>query len=137
MLEDLKNIRSQKSDLQKFGITMGLILLAIAGFLFFKEKESSRILFILGFAFLIVGFKIPFVLKPIYWIWMILSTILGWIMTRLILCLVYYIILTPIGLIKRLCGKKFLELNFDYSKESYWNIKEVETFDNKKYEKQF
>jgi len=137
LLEDLKNIRSQKSDLQKFGITMGLILLAIAGFLFFKEKESSRILFILGFAFLIVGFKIPFVLKPIYWIWMILSTILGWIMTRLILCLVYYIILTPIGLIKRLCGKKFLELNFDYSKESYWNIKEVETFDNKKYEKQF
>ena len=137
MLEEIKNIKSEKSDLRKFGITIGVILLIIAGFLFWKEKESFQILLTFGVTFCILGIAIPFILKPIYWIWMIFAIILGWIMTRIILSLLFYIIFTTIGLISRLFGKQFLELKWDHSQNSYWNMKTVEPFNKKNYEKQF
>ena len=137
MLEEIKNIKSEKSDLRKFGITIGVILLIIAGFLFWKEKESFQILLTFGVALCILGIAIPFILKPIYWAWMIFATILGWIMTRVILSLIFYIIVTPIGLILRFFGKQFLELRWDKSKESYWNFRTNQHLQNKNYEKQF
>jgi len=137
MLEEIKNIKSEKSDLRKFGITIGVILLIIAGFLFWKEKESFQILLTFGVTLCILGIAIPFILKPIYWVWMIFATILGWIMTRVILSLLFYIIFTPIGLILRFFGKQFLELRWDKSKESYWNFRTNEHLKKENYEKQF
>ena len=137
MLEEIKNIKSEKSDLRKFGITFGVILLIIAGFLFWKEKESFQLLFTFGVTLFILGIAIPFILKPIYWVWMIFATILGWIMTRVILSLLFYIIVTPIGLIARFFGKQFLELQWDKSKESYWNFRTNEHLKKENYEKQF
>ena len=137
MLEEIKNIKSEKSDIRKFGITIGVILLIIAGFLFWKEKESFQILFTFGVTLCILGIAIPFILKPIYWVWMIFATILGWIMTRVILSLLFYTIFTPIGLILRFFGKQFLELRWDKSKESYWNFRTNEHLKKENYEKQF
>ena len=137
MIKEIKNIKSEKSDLRKFGITIGVILLIIAGFLFWKEKESFQLLFTFGVTLFILGIAIPFILKPIYWVWMIFATILGWIMTRVILSSLFYIILTPIGLILRFFGKQFLELRWDKSKESYWNFRTNEHLKKENYEKQF
>ena len=137
MIEDIRNIKSEKSDLHKFGITIGIILVMIAGFLFWKEKESFQILLTIGVVLSVLGFAMPVVLKPIYWIWMIFATILGWIMTRVILSLLFYVVFTSIGLTLRFFGKQFLELRWDKSKESYWNFRTNEHLQNKNYEKQF
>ena len=137
MLEEIKNIKSEKSDMRKFGIAIGVILLVIAGFLFWKEKESYQIFLTVGTILFVLGILVPAVLKPIYWIWMIFATILGWIMTRVILSLLFYAIITPIGLILRVFGKQFLELRWDKSKESYWNFRTNEHRQNENYEKQF
>ncbi len=136
MLEEIKNIKSEKSDLRKFGITIGVILLIIAGFLFWKEKESFQILLTFGVTLCILGIAIPFILKPIYWVWMIFATILGWIMTRVILSLLFYMILTPIGLISRLFGKQFLELKWNKTDSTYWNYRS-KRLNRESYEKQF
>ena len=137
MLEELRNIKSEKSDIRKFGITIGIILMIIAGFLFWKEKETFQIFLSIGSVLCVFGLAIPVVLKPIYWIWMFFSTILGWVMTRVILSLLFYAGLTPIGLISRLFGKQFLELRWDKSKESYWNLRTNVVLEKEKYEKQF
>jgi hypothetical protein len=136
MLEEIKNIRSEKTDMRNFGITVGIIFMIIAGFLFWKEIESFQILLMVGIVLSLLGFAIPVILKPIYWVWMIFATILGWVMTRVILSLMFYLIFTPIGLISRLFGKQFIELKWDSSKDSYWNYRPVKS---KKisYEKQF
>ncbi len=136
MLEEIKNIKSNKSALRTFGITVGLILMIIAGFFFWKGKEIFYIFFTPGFALCFLGFAIPYLLKPIYWIWMIFATILGWVMTRVILSLLFYVILTPIGLIARLFGKQFVELRWDKSKKSYWNYRSGMPVTGN-YEKQF
>mgnify|MGYP001243983998 FL=1 len=136
MLEEIKNIKSDKSALRTFGITVGLILMIIAGFFFWKGKEIFYIFLTSGVALCFLGFAIPYLLKPIYWIWMIFATIIGWVMTRVILSLLFYVILTPIGLIARLFGKQFVELRWDKSKKSYWNYRSgMPVTEN--YEKQF
>ena len=137
MIEDIRNIKSEKSDLRNFGITVGIILLVISGFLFWKEKESFQIIFAIGIILFLTAIVIPEVLKPVYWMWMIFAIILGWFMTRVILSLLFYIIFTSIGLTFRLFGKQFLELRWDKSKESYWNFRTNEQQQKENYEKQF
>ena len=137
MIEEIKNISSEKSDFRKFGITIGLLLMVIAGFLFWRSKESFEILLASGFVLFVLGLVIPVVLKPIYWIWMILAIILGWIMTRVILGLLFYVVVTPIGMLSRLFGSNFLDLKWDKSKDSYWNVRTTRQRDNEDYERQF
>ena len=137
MFEEIKNIKSEKSDLRKFGITIGIILIIIAGFLFWKEKESFQIFLAIGITLFLTAIAIPFILKPVYWIWMIFAIILGWFMTRVILSLLFYVVFTSIGLTLRFFGKQFLELRWDKSKESYWNFRTNEHLKKENYEKQF
>ena len=76
-------------------------------------------------------------LKPFFLIWMIFATILGGLMTRLILSLVFYLILTPIGLILRIFRKQFLELEWNKTDSTYWNYRSTDVLETEKYEKQF
>ena len=123
MLEEIKNIKSEKSDLRNFGIIVGIVLLIISGFLFWKEKESFQIFLAIGITLFLTATAIPAVLKPVYWIWMIFAIIHGWFMTRVILSLLFYVLFTSIGLTLRFFGKQFLELRWEKSKESYWNFR--------------
>ena len=137
MIDEIKNIKTEVIDLRKFGIIVGTVLLIIAGLLFWKEKESFQLFLAIGTVLFVTGIAIPFTLKPFYWVWMVFSIILGWFMTRVILSLLFYVILTPIGLIARLMGKQFLDLKLDHSKQSCWNMRTIDTFDTQNYEKQF
>ena len=137
MLEEVKNIKSKKRELRNFGITLGIIFLVISGFLFWKEKDSLTIFIAISITWFITAIAIPSVLKPVYWIWMIVGIIIGWFMTRVILSLLFYLVFTPIGLILRFFGKQFLELSWDNSKESYWNFRVNEDIKKGSYEKQF
>ena len=67
---------------------------------------------------------------------MLLANILSWVMSRVILSILYYIVITPIGLIARIFRKQFIELKWDKSKDSYWNYLPG-AVGNKSYEKQF
>ena len=100
-----------------------------------KKKESFQIFLAIGITWFFTAIAIPFVLKPVYWIWMIFGIILGWFMTRVILSLLFYVVFTPIGLILRFFGKQFLELRWDNSKESYWNYRVNEDLKKRKLRK--
>ena len=137
MLEEIKLIKTENKDLRSFGITFGIIFLIIAGFLLYIENESFRLFIVISSAFIIFGFLIPIILKPIYIVWMSFAIILGWFMTRFILSLLFYLIVTPIGLITRVLGKDFLELKKEASNGSYWNQRKSSLEKNQNYDKQF
>ena len=137
MIEEIKNIKSEKSDLRKFGITVGIILMIISVFLFWKEKESFQILLIAGTVLLILGIAMPVILKPIYWAWMVFATVLGWHMTRVILIVLYYFVITPISLVFRLIAKQFIDLSWNKRMSTYWNYRKQADLFNNNYEKQF
>ena len=133
----IKNISTGKSDIQKFGYTIGTILLIVAVFLVFKGKESFQYLISISSFFLCFGLITPIILKPLYIIWMVFAVILGWFMTRLILIILFYFILTPIGLVGKLFGHNFLGNNFNSSTKSYWNLIDSKSEINQDYKKQF
>ena len=137
MIEEIKNIKSEKIDLQKFGITVGTVFVIITGFFFWKEKESFQLLLTISIFLFVLGIAAPLILKPVYVIWMVFATILGWVMTRVILTLLFYVVCTPIGLILRLSGKQLLEIMWDDSKASYWNYRTTKQFKSEDYERQF
>ena len=133
----ISEIKTTKKEIRNFGIIIGPILLIIGAILLWKNNINYPIFMIIGIILLVSGLVIPIILKPIYFLWMIFATILGWIMTRVILSLLFYTIFTPIGLIPRVFGKQFLELRWDKSKESYWNFRTNEHLQIGNYEKQF
>ena len=137
MYDDLKNIRTDNKAIRDFGILIGIILLIIAGILFYKERESYELIILLGIAFIGLGLGMPIILKPFYLVWMNFAVVLGWLMTRLILGLLFYVIVSPIGLISRLFGKRFLELKNSSINSSYWNYKNSHRISHKDLEKQF
>ena len=82
----------------------------ISGMLMYYGKDAYQLIAIIASTFIGLGFIFPVLLKPIYFPWMIFATILGWIMTRFVLSIVFYFILTPIGLVTRILGEDFLAL---------------------------
>jgi hypothetical protein len=131
LIEEIKNIPSTKKNLKKFGITIGFVLSIIAVILFYYDKGSFIYFLTIGFSLIILAFSFPLVLKPIQKIWMALALILGWISTRIILSILYFLILTPIGLAAKLFGKDFLNLKFNKSQHTYWNHRDKKPYNNK------
>lgn len=121
MIEEIKNINSDKKKIKNFGFLIGGVLIVLSIFIMWKGVTHYQIILIIGTVFILSGVIIPKVLKPIYKIWMTLAIILGWIMTRVILTILYYLIITPIGVIARLFGKQFLDLSWKKSTVSFWN----------------
>ena len=136
MIKEIKNIASTKKDLRNFWFTIGSVLLVIALILFFKEKDSDVYFFSIGLAFILSGIVLSFILKPLYKIWMTFAVIIGWIMTRIILAILFFFIITAIGVLARLFGKDFLNLKPDH-RDSFWNIRNIDRELNQDYEKQF
>jgi hypothetical protein len=135
--EEIKNIKESEKDLRKFGLTIGIIIILIAALLFWKQKPSFIYFFPVGLFLVLAGILTPALLRPLNKGWMIFSVLLGWVMTRVILSVLYYIILTPIGIIAKISGKKFLELKIDKSKESYWEKRVKTELNTADYERQF
>lgn len=75
-------------------------------------------------------------LKALYKAWMKFAHALGWVNTRIILSLVYFLIFTPIALIFRLIGKDPLERRFE-AVDSYWIKREPKEFRQEDYRRQF
>lgn len=137
LLEEIKNIKSGKSELRKFGITIGIVLGLLGGLLLWREKDNYTYFLLLSTVFIFLGLVLPILLKPIQKAWMTFAVILGWFMTRLILSILFYVVFTSIGLILRLFGKQFLDLKMDNSKKSYWNYRKTGEFKKSDYERQF
>ncbi len=137
LLDEIKSIKSGKIELRKFGITLGIVFGLLGGLFFWREKPYYSYLFILAAFFLFFGLVLPVLLKPIHKGWMTLALVLGSIMTRIILSILFYLVITPLGLISKLSGKDFLDLKFDKSASSYWVPRKKIAFEKSDYEKQF
>jgi hypothetical protein len=61
----------------------------------------------------------PRILAPIYRVWMLLGEVLAWINTRIVLGVVFYGLVTPIGLAMRLMGRDPMRRQFERAGESY------------------
>lgn len=138
MLEKLKDIKSTKKDLRDFGLVVGGVLSLIGGVLFWRGGENSGWLLAAGVALIVSGLLVPAILRPLHKPWIALSLALGWVMTRVILTILFFLMIMPMGLIARALGKRPLMLEFkDPSKQSWWNSRDEHKDGSRHYERQF
>ena len=107
MIAELNSIKSSRKDLKNFGFAIAFILSITAVFLFVRGKDLIIYFFSIGSILIILGVIAPLLLKPIHKMWMIFAVIIGWIMIRIILSVLFFSIITIIGLFTRLLGKDF------------------------------
>lgn len=137
MFEEIKDIKSGKKNLREFGLTIGIILAILGSIALWRGRQIYPYFLGTGFSFIISGLAIPAILKPLQKMWMSFSIIIGFFVSRLILSILFYAVLTPIGLIMRLFGKDVLDQRIDKTCRSYWCEKDNEVKSKESYENQY
>lgn len=137
IFKEILEIKSGKKELREFGVTMGTVLAILFLFFLWKGKPNTFIFLGLSVFFYLFGMAVPVWLKPIQKVWMAIAVVMGWMMSRVILSVLFYLVLTPIGVCARLFGENFLDLKMNAGKQSYWINREKKEFQKSDYEKQF
>lgn len=135
--DEMKRIKSGPKELKEFGITFGAVFLILASLIFWFKHTVPIYLFSLSLLFFVLAFLFPGVMKPLQKIWMGLALVLGWMMSHIILGVLFFLVVTPIAIFVRLQQKKFMETKIDRAAKSYWHERETKTFDKVACETQY
>ena len=138
MLKDeLKYIDKSDEAVKKTGLTVGVVLILVSLLLWYLGKTSFIYFSIIGGLLVILAFIAIPVLRPFHKLWMTLALLMGFVMSRVILMILFYFVLTPIGLLAKIVGKKFMPLGFDKNAATYWEKRENIVKQKIDYERQF
>ena len=108
------------SSNRNFGFVFFIVFL-ILGFWPITNGEEIRIwLVAISLIFLILGIMKSKLLTPLNQLWFKFGMILGAIVAPIIMGAVFFLVVTPIGIVMRLMGKDLLNKKHDKKKETYW-----------------
>ncbi len=128
---------TSRRAVRSFGLLFGGLSAALAAYLLVMGRGGWRWAALAAVFFLVTGLFAYPVLKPVYRAWMKFAFLLGWVNTRILLGLFFYLVLTPIGLILRLTGKDLLDRRIDRAAATYWTPRRPEPVDPSRYERLF
>ncbi len=111
------------SSNKSFGLVFFVIFIIIALWPLLNDGNIRIWSIIVSIIFLILGLLNSKILTPFNKLWMRLGALLGIIVSPIVMGVVYFGIITPIGLIMKLFGKDVLNLKLDKNKKSYWTLK--------------
>lgn len=121
--KDVSEISSSPRELRKFGVLVGGIFLLISGITFWRNSWTPAVIFTFGacgLLLLIAGIILPNILKVIYRYWMVFAIILGSIVSRIVLFVLFYFILTLIAWMAKIFNKRFSIPYKEKERSTYW-----------------
>jgi hypothetical protein len=114
--EDEVKMASERS----FGCVIG-IGFSLIGVIPLVHGHSVRIWALLvSLAFLVLALFVPKILAPLNWLWFHLGVILHHVIQPLVMGLLFFLVVTPMGVLMRLLGKDFLHLKCNPQNKTYW-----------------
>ena len=130
-------------ELRQFGAIFGsgFLLIGLVKYFWmwswlFERNEKLGLIFIfigiVGGAIGLTGTKLAL---PLYWVWIGIAFVLGNIMSRVVITLIYYGVITPMSFVARLLGRDKLQLK-KRAVQSYWQDISL-PHEPEKYERQF
>lgn len=127
----------ERRDLRRFGLAVGTVLLLLGLVALWRGREIAPWLLAGGGFLGLTGLLLPRLLRWLYIPWMIFAVLLGWVMTRVVLSLTFYLMITPIGLLMRLFGHDPLHRRFPGGRPTYWRPWEEPQGGNDRYYRPF
>jgi len=123
---------------REFGLIVGSVFVLLAGWWFYRGKflHASQVILPLGALLVFLGLVFPRALVLPNKAWMALAEVLSFVMTRIILAIVFFLVVTPIGVIKRLMGWDPLRRRAART-GSYWTTYPERQRDPRHYEKMY
>jgi hypothetical protein len=107
-------------ELRKFGLTLGIAFLAFGALSLWRGHTTApAVLGTIGGLLLAGGLIVPTALGPVERAWMGLAHLLSKVTTPIFLGIVYFVVFTPAGLIRRIVGRHPLE--HDAVNDSFWH----------------
>ncbi len=126
-----------RRTITSFALIVSGALLAIAAYQWWQGAPHQWVLVTLvsiAALLLLLAAVAPSLLRPVYRGWMRVGEALGWLNTRIILTLVFFLVVTPIGLLMRLFGRSPIATA---KRDSYWTDVEPHSYGDRHVEKQF
>lgn len=120
-----------KKELRQFGLVVGGVFSVIGLWPVVFRAESPRLwAMILGSSLIALGVMVPQSLKQVHHGWMKIGHVLGSINTRIILGIVYYLLITPMGIVMRLMGKDSMHRAVGENVDTYRVVRAVRSRDH-------
>jgi hypothetical protein len=129
---------SEEKEARRFALILVVLLLALAGLALWRD-HPRRAAVTAGAAGLVAVLSLAAfpVWMRFFRLWMKFALVLNWVMTRVILSVFFYLVLTPVGLVMRLVGKAPLDLDWKDGRSTYWIDKPAGETSLSRYEKSF
>ena len=107
------------SSNRSFGIVFFVVFLLIAFYPLINDEEARIWSIIISLIFLVLGLLNSKILTPLNKLWFKFGIFLGKIISPLVMGIIFFLVVTPIGLILRILRKDVINLKFNKNK-SYW-----------------
>ncbi|MDR7420272.1 MAG: SxtJ family membrane protein [Armatimonadota bacterium] len=125
-------------EARSFGRGVGGVLLLVGVYLAWRGRAAAPAMVpvVAGALLVVLAQLAPRLLALPAALWMRLAHVLGWLSTRLVLGLVFFVVLTPIALVKRIGGYDPLDRRGP-PRDSYWTPYPTRQRDPRTYERMF
>ncbi len=107
---------------RNFGVVFFIVFLLIAIYPIINQSEIRLWSLIISLIFLILGIFNSKILTPLNKLWFKFGLVLSKIISPIVMGIIFFLVVTPIGLFMRLLRKDLLNLKFNKS-ETYWTKK--------------
>ena len=108
------------SSNRNFGLVFFIVFL-ILGFWPITNGEGIRIwLVVISLIFLVLGMMKSKLLTPLNKLWFKFGMILGAIVAPVVMGAVFFLVVTPIGIVMKTMGKDLINKKYNKKKETYW-----------------
>lgn len=116
------NLNPNRKELRQFSVALIVATALVGGLLWWKLGPNpwSQGLWIGGPIAGLLGLVVPIAIKPLFIALSVLAFPIGLVIGTLALAMVYYGLVTPIGLFFRIIGRDSLNRKFDPNASSYW-----------------
>ena len=114
------NSKIKISSNRSFGLVFFVVFLIVALWPLKYEEDIRLWSLVLSIIFFILGVLNSKLLTPLNKLWFKFGILLGSIVAPIVMGIVYFLVVTPIGIIMRLLGKDLLKTNKIKSASTYW-----------------
>ena len=120
------NLNPSRKELRIFAALFWVFFTGVAWIVFRRTGSSTAAGVILAAAAAVgvVGLSVPRWVRPVYIAWMLAAFPIGWVMSHVLMGMIYFLVITPIGWMMRALGRDPMQRAFDRQAKSYWICRE-------------